>query len=108
MHAIRDESISYLKIVPIGQPLKSLYGLHAIQDFLRSSRASTATLEGTAAGEHANGVADAHSTSSARAMSIIAAAILDPQVVEQCPSRDLQVELSAYLIQGLASLLGGK
>ena len=107
LRAIRQISTSYKDIFPLGQPFKCLYGAHVLGDYIASSQRRPANPQPAGSGPDAEISSDDLSNSLARVMSLVVAAIADPEVLAQCGSDDLQVEFSFALLDCFMSLLEG-
>ncbi len=107
LRAIRQISTSYKEIFPLGQPFKCLYGAHVLGDYVASSRHRPANPQPAGSRPNAESSPDDLSNSLARVMSLVVAAIADPEVLAQCGSHDLQVEFSSALLDCFISLLDG-
>ncbi|KAL1842744.1 hypothetical protein VTJ49DRAFT_4382 [Mycothermus thermophilus] len=100
MRAINDTSLSYVDTFPLGQPFKSLYAVHALLEHLGSRRCGS-----VASASEAQTPSISRADALVRAMNLVVQAILDPQVIAQCPTQELQIELGSALVQLYSSLL---
>ncbi|KAL2018794.1 hypothetical protein VTK56DRAFT_352 [Thermocarpiscus australiensis] len=105
LEAIDQPSLSYLDMFPLGQPFKSLYAVHALHEYLGSPRPKLAASHVNEQVGDTKGWSSRRAASLSRAMSLVVPAISDPQVAAQCPSRELQIELSSALVELFVSLL---
>lgn len=102
LEAIDNTALSYTDTFPLGQPFKSLYAVHALQEYFgcwRPNDVPSTVDEQARSGSRA--------ASLVRAMSLVVLAISDPQVIAQCPTQELQIELGSALVQLFVSLLRG-
>ena len=102
LEAIDNTALSYTDTFPLGQPFKSLYAIHALHEHFGCWRPSDAAL---VVDEQAH--SSLHAASLVRALSLVVMAISDPQVIAQCPTQELQIELGSALVQLFVSLLRG-
>ncbi|KAK3333232.1 hypothetical protein B0T19DRAFT_354656 [Cercophora scortea] len=103
LKAIDNPSTSHRDIFPLGQPFKSLYAVHALREYVASQQRNTSRIP---AQQGATEIpAHSNETALTKAMSIVVSAICDTEVIAQCPSRKLQLELSSSLVDCLLSLL---
>lgn len=102
LESIGSPGASHTEIFPLGQPLKSLYAVHVLGEHLASQRkALTAQLDD---GHTAEGEAP-FSRFLTGAMSLVVAAISDPEVVGRCPTPELQIDLSSALVDSFVRIL---
>ncbi|KAK3692278.1 hypothetical protein B0T22DRAFT_9213 [Podospora appendiculata] len=104
LKAIDNPSTSHKDIFPLGQPFKSLYAVHAVREYVTSQQRNASSR--IPAQQGATEIpAHSYETALTKAMSLVVSAICDTEVVAQCPSRKLQIELSSSLVDCLLSLL---
>ncbi|KAK4157923.1 hypothetical protein C8A00DRAFT_29151 [Chaetomidium leptoderma] len=103
--AIDDPSLSYIDTFPLGQPFKSLYAVHSLQEYLGSwgPRFAASTVDEQPC--ETDGYRSPRAASLIRVMSLVVLAISDPQVVARCPNQALQIELGSALVELFVSLL---
>ncbi|KAI0011823.1 hypothetical protein F4779DRAFT_571426 [Xylariaceae sp. FL0662B] len=104
--AFDDSSACYKDIFPLGQPFKSLYAIHALREYLGTRRLKSSVMQTSS--QDVDGqqqTTDDQRDALVRAMSLIVAAICDPDVVEKCASEVMQIELSFQLVDGFVQLL---
>lgn len=94
---LRDEVTSYEKIFPIGHPLKSLYALHAMKEYL-SSHCSQPT---------ANDASIKYEGALRRLLQLVVSAISDPDVIDTCSDADLKFILALRLVEQFSAILRG-
>ncbi|KAK4106515.1 hypothetical protein N658DRAFT_21639 [Parathielavia hyrcaniae] len=106
LDAINNPSLGFATTFPLGQPFKSLYAVHALHEYLGSSRPTTADFGAEDLIPEPDGNLGPRAAFLLRTMSLVVTAILDPQVVAQCPNQELQIQLGSALVELLVSLLG--
>lgn len=107
LQAIDDPSRSYVDFFPLGQPLKSLYAVHALHEYLGLQRSKfTPGLNEQDQKENGHSFT-LRQNGLMRAMALVVAALCDPQVGAQCPNQERQIELGSALVQFFVSLLAG-
>ncbi|KAI5863136.1 hypothetical protein GGS23DRAFT_568448 [Durotheca rogersii] len=104
--AFEDPETSYRDIFPLGQPFKSLYALHALREYLNTRRLKSNVMQ-VSSQDHDSQLRSTtdRQDALARAMSLIVAAICDPEVVELGSSEALQLQLSLDLVDNFVQLL---
>ncbi|KAI1484153.1 hypothetical protein F4774DRAFT_405354 [Daldinia eschscholtzii] len=104
--AFEDPATSYRDVFPLGQPFKSLYALHALREYLSTRRLKSSVMQVSSQDceAHLKSTND-HQDASARAMSLVIAAICDSEVVERGSSEALQLKLSLELVESFIHLL---
>jgi ubiquitin carboxyl-terminal hydrolase 34 len=107
LELIDDPSRQYLDTFPLGQPFKSLYAVHALHEYLGSSRPKSAASHTNGQDGDSEGCLSPRAACLIRVMSLLVPAICDPKVATQCPSRELQSELGSALVELFVSLLKG-
>ncbi|KAM3073711.1 hypothetical protein ACMFMG_004404 [Clarireedia jacksonii] len=86
---LSDTEIPYKQIFPLGQPYKALYALYVLREYV-----STHSLKGSVD----EAIFD-------RAMTLLVAAISDPDVLDRCATEDVRHCLAMNLVSSFASLL---
>lgn len=94
---LRDEDTSYDKIFPTGHPLKSLYALHAMKEYL--SLHCTQSLEKDTKSKYQGALR--------RLLQLVVSAISDPDVIKSCPDADLKLVLALRLVEQFSAILRG-
>ncbi|KAG0647567.1 Ubiquitin-specific-processing protease 34 [Hyphodiscus hymeniophilus] len=89
---ITSESTSYAEIFPSGQPFKSLYAIYALRECVNSQ-----SLKRSLGNEFLT-----------RAVSLIIAAISDPDVINRCPNEELRDCLALQFIDCFVNFLNLK
>ncbi|KAK3937263.1 ubiquitin carboxyl-terminal hydrolase 34, partial [Diplogelasinospora grovesii] len=100
--AIDNPNTPNRDIFPVGQPFKSLYAIHTLREYLRLKRRMSAVARPENQADASN---DNISAALLRAMSLVVSAILDQDVIAQCPSQELQIGLSSSLVDCFVCLL---
>ncbi|KAI1143859.1 hypothetical protein F5Y05DRAFT_8632 [Hypoxylon sp. FL0543] len=104
--AFESPTTSYRDVFPIGQPFKSLYALHALREYLSTRRLKYNVMQGSSQDcDVQEKSATDQQDALARAISLIVAAICDPEVVERGSSEVLQLKLSLELVDNFVQLL---
>ncbi|KAI1771399.1 hypothetical protein F4818DRAFT_213002 [Hypoxylon cercidicola] len=104
--AFEDPETSYRDVFPFGQPFKSLYALHALREYLNTRRLKSNVMQVSSPDSEiqvktTNDQQDALT----RAVSLIVAAICDPEVVERGSSEALALKLSLELVDNFLQLV---
>lgn len=94
---IEQESPNYHQVFPAGQPLKSLYAVYAIQEYLNMQFSLAKSNN-----EHGS-----YNDALARALRLVVWAISDPHVADQNSSDELRIRLASRLVEQLLSILKG-
>ena len=106
--AFENPATSYRDIFPLGQPFKSLYALHALREYLSTRQLKSNVMQVSSPdGERQVDTATDRQDALVRAISLIVAAICDPEVVERSSSESLQLKLSLELVDNFVQLLKG-
>ncbi|KAL2259798.1 hypothetical protein VTK26DRAFT_6391 [Humicola hyalothermophila] len=105
LKAIDDPSHSYQAMFPLGQPFKSLYAVHVLREYLDSPRPQPIAGHVDTMDGDADGCPTPNADCLTRTMSLVVPAISDPEIVDRCPSRELQIELGSELVDLFVSLL---
>ncbi|POS74497.1 ubiquitin carboxyl-terminal hydrolase [Diaporthe helianthi] len=92
---IEQETPDYHHVFPVDQPLKSLYAVHAIQEYL-SIQFSLAK---------SNNEHEPYNNALAQAIRLVVWAISNPQVADANSSEELRIRLSTRLVEQLLSIL---
>ncbi|KAI0840468.1 hypothetical protein F5Y06DRAFT_262834 [Hypoxylon sp. FL0890] len=104
--AFENPATSYRDVFPIGQPFKSLYALHALREYLSTRRLKNNVMQGSSQDcEIQEKTANDQQDALAKAISLIVAAVCDPEVVERGSSEGLQLKLSLELVDNFVQLL---
>ncbi|KAI0455620.1 hypothetical protein F5B21DRAFT_503179 [Xylaria acuta] len=103
--AFESSSTSPRDVFPLGQPFKSLYAIHALREYLNTRRLKNSmrasSHEATTEKQLRNDQQDAV----AKAISLIIAAICDPDVIGQCFNEDMRLQLGLELVDTFVQLL---
>ncbi|KAI3337478.1 hypothetical protein HD806DRAFT_41673 [Xylariaceae sp. AK1471] len=104
--AFESPDTSPRDVFPLGQPFKSLYAIHALREYLNTRRLKN-TMMRTSAQETETQQQSASDQKSAvaKAMSLIVAAICDPDIIDQCSNRDMRLQLGLELVDNFVQLL---
>lgn len=94
---IEQETPDYHQVFPVGQPLKSLYAVYAIQEYLNMQFSLAKS----------NNEHDSYNNALARALRLVVWAISDPHVADQNSSDELRIRLASRLVEQLLSILKG-
>lgn len=94
---IEQETPNYHQVFPVGQPLKSLYAVYAIQEYLNMQFALAKSNN-----EHGS-----YNNALARALRLVVWAISDPHVADQNSSDEMRIRLASKLVEQLLSILKG-
>lgn len=94
---IEQESPNYHQVFPVGQPVKSLYAVYAIQEYL-SIQFSMAKSNN----EHGS-----YNNAMAHALRLVVWAISNREVADQNSSQELRIRLASKLVEQLLSILKG-
>ncbi len=105
LRTIQQNSTAYKEIFPLGQPFKCLYGVHVLDEYLALSRRRTASSRLATLQIDMEGSSDTLPTSLTRGMTLVVAAIADPEVIARCGSHDLQIQLASSLLECFVCLL---
>lgn len=89
--------MTYQEVFPIGHPLKSLYALHAIREYLSAQFA-------LAKSQQENGSYD---RALRRVLGLVASAICDHEVIDNGSSAELKAALATRLVEQLLAILRG-
>ncbi|KAI1417598.1 hypothetical protein F5Y13DRAFT_201180, partial [Hypoxylon sp. FL1857] len=104
--AFENPETSYRDVFPLGQPFKSLYALHALREYLSTRRLKNNVMHGSSLNcEIQEKTTNDQQDALARAISLIVAAICDPEVVERGSSEALRLKLSLELVDNFVQLL---
>ncbi|KAI2630709.1 hypothetical protein GGR54DRAFT_165232 [Hypoxylon sp. NC1633] len=104
--AFENPATSYRDVFPHGQPFKSLYALHALREYLSTRRLKSNVMQvSSPESEMQAKTADDQQDALVLAISLIVAAICDPEVVGRGSSEALQLKLSFELVDNFVQLL---
>ncbi|KAI1212482.1 uncharacterized protein F4807DRAFT_450526 [Annulohypoxylon truncatum] len=104
--AFENPATSYRDVFPLAQPFKSLYALHALREYLSTRQLKSNVMQVSSPdGESQVDTANDRQDALIRAISLIVAAICDPEVVERGSSEGLQLKLSLELVDNFVQLL---
>lgn len=104
--AFEDPRTSHRDMFPLGQPFKSLYAIHALREYLSTRRLKCQVMRlSTQDTETQQKMASDQEEALIKSMSLLVAAICDPDVVGQCSSEVLQILLSLHLVENFVQLL---
>ena len=94
---------------PVGEPFKCLYALHALREHLSTRRlkSNVSQASGQNSEQLKRSATEDQEDALSKGMSLIVAAICDPELVERCPSDDMRTKLSLNLIDNYVYLLKG-
>lgn len=101
--AFQTEPTAHKDVFPVGQPFKSLYAIHALQEYLLSQFHQARS----EVDESSQVTITTYSDALRRALSLTVAAISDHEVIGRGCSADLQVFLSVKLVETLVKVLTG-
>lgn len=96
--ALESESTTYQELFPVGHPLKSLYALHAIREYLRSQSALAKSQQEDIFYDGAL----------RRVLSLMTFAISDRAVIDNSSGAELKAVLATGLVEQLLAILKGK
>ncbi|KAI8626853.1 hypothetical protein F5Y19DRAFT_487407 [Xylariaceae sp. FL1651] len=97
---------SHRDVFPLGQPFKSLYAIHALREYLSTRRLRNNMMHVSAHVEEAQQKsASDQQDAVAKVMSLIVAAICDPDVIDQCSNEDMRLLLGLQLVDNFVQLL---
>lgn len=102
LEKIDSGSTSYLEVFPLGQPFRCLYAIHALGEYADSAQRQHDP-------PHVDGAPPtvAYMGAMERAMTLVLAAISDPDVIDRCPAGHLKSQLSLQLMSSLVDHLLG-
>ncbi|KAI1457701.1 hypothetical protein F4805DRAFT_427886 [Annulohypoxylon moriforme] len=101
-----NPATSYRDVFPLGQPFKSLYALHALREYLSTRQLKSNVMQVSSPdGEGQVDTANDRQDALVRAISLIVAAICDPEVIDRSSSEGLQLKLSLELVDNFVQLL---
>ncbi|KAI3401247.1 hypothetical protein diail_11953 [Diaporthe ilicicola] len=92
---IEHETPNYHQVFPVGQPLKSLYAVHAIQEYLNIQFSLAKS----------NNENASYNNAMARALRLVVWAISDRDVGDRNSSEELRIRLASKLVELLLSIL---
>lgn len=94
---VGQQAVTYQEIFPVGQPLKSLYALYAIQEYLDTQSSLS----------RSNNDAVFYERALLRALTLIVCAICDRDVVDKGSGAELKILLALRLVELLLAILRG-
>lgn len=94
LNLLAKETTTYEDVFPVGQPLKSLYALYAIQKYLASLSPMNAPSDSGIYGDALQ-----------RILKLVIAAISDPEVIDSGSGVILKAKLAARLVQQYGAIL---
>ncbi|KAI0187692.1 ubiquitin carboxyl-terminal hydrolase [Xylaria flabelliformis] len=103
--AFESPSTSTRDIFPLGQPFKCLYAIHALREYLNTRRLKTTIHASSREATTEQQLRNDQQYAVAKAISLIIAAICDPDVIGQCSNMDIRLQLSLELVENFAQLL---
>lgn len=101
LEKVDSDSASYLEVFPLSEPFKCLYAIHVLREYAGSAERQPGTLDVDGAPRP-----DAHKKALERTVTLILAAIGDPEVINRCPAGHLRSRLSLQLMNSLVDNLG--
>lgn len=106
--AFESSHTSSRDVFPVGQPFKSLYAIYALREYLHTRRLKNTVMyasshEATTQQQLRND----HQDAVAKAISLIVAAICDPDIIDQCSNEEMRLQLGLELTDTLVQLLKG-
>ncbi|KAJ8130325.1 hypothetical protein O1611_g3307 [Lasiodiplodia mahajangana] len=106
--AFESPDTSPRDVFPLRQPFKSLYAIHALREYLHTRRLKNTVMH---ASSHEvatqQQLTSDHQDAVTKAMSLIVAAICDPDVINQCSNEEMKLQLGLELVDTFAQLLKG-
>ncbi|CAJ2510159.1 Uu.00g060590.m01.CDS01 [Anthostomella pinea] len=104
--AFENPATSHRDVFPLGQPFKCLYAIHALREYLSTRRLKSSVMQISAQdSQDRQKTAGDKEDALVKAVSLIVAAICDPEVTTRCQSEDLRLLLSFQLVDNFAQLL---
>ncbi|KAI1752847.1 hypothetical protein F4782DRAFT_546176 [Xylaria castorea] len=103
--AFESPRTSPREIFPLGQPFKCLYAIHALREYLNTRRLKKTMHASSREATTEQQLRDDQQYAVAKAISLIIAAICDPDVIGQCFNVDMRLQLSLELVDTFAQLL---
>lgn len=103
-----ESDTPHSEIFPVGYPFKSLYAIHSLRKYIASQSQKVSLNEIEL--EHVDDQIQQGSVNEAaltRAISLIVAAISDPNVISQCGNDDLKDVLALHMMDCLLHFLKG-
>lgn len=97
LSTVGQQTVTYQEVFPTGQPLKSLYALYAIQEYLDTQRSLA----------RSKGEEELYERALLRALDLIVCAICDREVVNKGSGADLKIVLALRFVEMLLSILRG-
>ncbi|KAK3375132.1 hypothetical protein B0H63DRAFT_268265 [Podospora didyma] len=96
---------SHQMLFPLGQAFKSLYAVHALREYLGTEQRKYLPSRREQHGADSEAPPHRYAAALLRAMLLVVSAISDEEVIAQCPSSGLQIELSSSLVECFVALL---
>ncbi|ETS76319.1 hypothetical protein PFICI_11706 [Pestalotiopsis fici W106-1] len=106
LEALEDPATSHLDVFPLGEPFKCLYTIHALREYLNTRRLRSLAIHAKGT-ENDSSEIPGQKESLLKTMSLVVAAIEDPQVINGCPNESLRCELNFRLLDTFVQLLTG-
>jgi ubiquitin carboxyl-terminal hydrolase 34 len=103
MRALASPEVPYTDIFPIGQSFKALYGVNVLRNAVNSALKQISDVQPP--GQRDSLLENSHVTLLCRAMSLLVSAISDKDVVGECPTPALQIQLSSEIIDVFLSIV---
>jgi ubiquitin carboxyl-terminal hydrolase 34 len=93
-------------VFPLGEPFKCLYTIHALREYLSTRRLRSLAIRAQGTEGESRDI-PGEKEPLLKTMSLVVAAIEDPNVIGGCPTESLQRELSFRLLDTFVQLLTG-
>lgn len=103
MRALASPEVPYTDIFPIGQSFKALYGVNALRNAVNSALKQIPDVQPPS--QRDSLLENFHVALLRRAMSLLVSAISDKDVVGECPTPALQIQLSSEIIDVFLSIV---
>ncbi|KAI1124983.1 hypothetical protein F5Y10DRAFT_248045 [Nemania abortiva] len=104
--ALESSDTSPRDVFPLRQPFKSLYAIHALREYLHTRRLKNTVMQ---ASSHEvtkqQQLTNDHQDAVTKAMSLIVAAICDPDIINQCSNGEMKLQLGLELVDTFVQLL---
>ncbi|KAB5570070.1 hypothetical protein GE09DRAFT_957769 [Coniochaeta sp. 2T2.1] len=97
LRAIQSTDVPHTELFPVGQPFRSLYAVHAVQQYLAAHRRQEETESGFMSEEYPGALR--------RGLSLIVGAITDADVLDRCSSSELRIKLGSALVESLIRIV---
>ncbi|KAI0405732.1 hypothetical protein F4802DRAFT_169466 [Xylaria palmicola] len=102
--AFESSDTSPRDIFPLNQPFKSLYAIHALREYLHTRRLKN-NMHTPSPEAMEQQLKDDQQDAAMKAVSLIVAAICDPDVIDQCSNEDIRLQLGLELVDTFVHLL---